>query len=516
MAKSKKQGKSKASVRKTTKTKPPKIKLPSWFTNAKLHSWVIFFFGVLLYANTLGHEFAQDDAIVLYDNAFVQEGLAGIPEIFQYDTFYGFFQEAGKAKLVAGGRYRPFTLAMFALEVQLFGINPFIGHLVNALLNGLLGLLIYHLFLRLLDPKKRPALAFFIALGTALIFVAHPIHTEAVANIKGRDEIMALLGSLGALYFSLLAVQRSKISLHLLSGLIFLVGLLSKENAITFLAVAPLVFYFFTKSNLRTVIGATLPFLLASILFLIIRSSVLGFDFGDQSQEMMNNPFIKVENNAYLPFTQSEKTATITYGLGKYLQLLVFPHPLTHDYYPRQIGVMNWGDWRVIISLLAYLALLVYAIRRLVKKDLIAFGLLYFFITLSIVSNILFPIGTHLAERLLFMPSLAYCFLLPVLIHRFMIGNKRLAFEKWKPALIVLGLVTLAYAGKTLSRNPIWKNNYRLFTTDIQTSSNSAKLRNAVGGELVTQAAKVENEAQRAPMLQEAEEPSPGSDSHPP
>lgn len=479
--------------------------LPSWLSNTRWHSWFIFLFGFLLYANTLGHEFAQDDAIVLYENAFVKEGLAGIPGIFENDTFYGFFQREGKAKLVAGGRYRPFTLAMFALEVELFGVQPFVGHLINALLNGLLGLLIYRLLLTLLKPEKKASKAYFIALATALLFIAHPLHTEVVANIKGRDEIMALLGSLGALYLSLLAWKRSSMPMHLLAGLVFLIGLLSKENAITFVAIVPLTYYFFTNLKLRDIAGATVPFAAAAIIFMVIRTSVLGPDFGAPSMEMMNNPFVKVENNQYVLFTPGEKAATITYSLGKYLQLLVFPHPLTHDYYPRAIGVMQWSDWRVLLSLLAYLTLIAYALRGLLRKDLIAYGIIFYLGTLSLVSNILFPVGTHMAERLLFMPSLGFCFALAVLVYNLSTRNISKDYRSLYPGMAILAVIALAFSVKTVMRNTVWKNNYTLFTNDIHYSPNSAKLRNAVGGELLTQYAALPEGQRTDAMLQEAE-----------
>lgn len=480
-------------------------KLPNWLSDRRWHGLFLFLFGFLLYANTLGHEFAQDDAIVLYENAYVKQGVSGIPAIFKYDTFYGFFQKEGKAKLVAGGRYRPFTLIMFAFEVQLFGVNPVVAHLINALLNGLLGLLIYRLILLLLSPGKRAGQTYFIALATALLFIAHPIHTEAAANIKGRDEIMTLLASLGALYYSILAVRQSKPLLHILAGTIFFIGLLSKENAITFLAVVPLTYYFFTSLKPQKIALATTPFIIAAGLFMVIRTSVLGVDFGAPTMEMMNNPFVKVVDNQYLPFTAGEKAATITYSLGKYLQLLIFPHPLTHDYYPRALGVMQWSDWRVLLSLFAYLGLIVYAIKGFLKKDLIAYGVIFYLTTLSIVSNIFFPIGTHMAERLVFMPSLGFCFVLAALTYRLSKRSKRPGYKALYPAMIATGLLVFAFSIRTIARNTVWKNNYALFTNDIRYSPNSAKLRNAVGGELISQYATSPAPQRDAGMLQEAE-----------
>ncbi|MBV6652333.1 MAG: hypothetical protein KI786_01165, partial [Mameliella sp.] len=101
----------------TTKNSSSLKGYPAWFTNQKLHLWGLFALSFLLYANTLGHDYALDDAIVIYDNMFVKDGISGIPGILSKDTFYGFFKEEGKAALVAGGRYRPFSLILFAIEV---------------------------------------------------------------------------------------------------------------------------------------------------------------------------------------------------------------------------------------------------------------------------------------------------------------------------------------------------------------------------------------------------------------
>src|SRR5690606_20899622 len=72
-------------------------------------SWILFTRGALLYANTLRHDYAVDDAIVIYDNEFTTKGVSGIPSLLKYDTFRGFFKVEGKESLVSGGRYRPLT-----------------------------------------------------------------------------------------------------------------------------------------------------------------------------------------------------------------------------------------------------------------------------------------------------------------------------------------------------------------------------------------------------------------------
>ena len=489
----------------TRKVKAPeKAFSNNWQINTKLHKYLIFTFAFLLYGNTLTHDYTQDDAIVIYDNMFTTKGFSGIPGILKYDTFYGFFKVEGKDKLVAGGRYRPLTLVMFAMEYAFFGANPFIGHLGNILLYGLLGIVLYLLLLKLFRAREDIPLAAFIALIATLFFMAHPVHTEVVANIKGRDEIMTLLGSLAALLFSIKAYQEEKSWLNIIVGVLFFLGLIAKENAITFLAVVPLTYFVFTKAKINKIALQTLPFFLAAILFLIIRGQVLGGNFGGElSMELMNNPFLTIENGRWVHLSFGDKMATIAYTLGRYIQLLIFPHPLTHDYYPRHIGLMTWGSWQVILSTLLYVGLGVLGLVGLLKKRLWSYGILYYLITLSVVSNIAFPVGTNMSERFLFMPSVGFCILLACIPLTLFKGRITLG-QKQRLIGIIGSIGLLLLSAKTIHRNFAWKDNFTLFTTDVQVSKNSAKLRNSAGGELCAAAIKETDETKQTAMLQEA------------
>lgn len=495
---------------KATKKTPPK----GWLYNRTSIGWFLFALGFLLYANTLPHNYAQDDAIVIYDSSFTTQGLGGIDEILRYDAFRGFFKEAGKERLVAGGRYRPLSQILFAVEYELFGLNPLVGHLVNALLYGCTALFLYWVLLTLLQPDFRPSFVHWVALITALIFTVHPVHTEVVANIKGRDEILALLGSMGALYFTLRGIDQKQLLPFLWAGLCFFLGLLSKENTITFIGVIPVAVYFFRSAFFKEngwVLRAGLalvPLLLAAAGFIFMRGNALGWEPSETSFELMNNPFLKFENNRYVELELGEKSATITYTLGKYLQLLLVPYPLTHDYYPRHIEVMTWADWRVLLSLLFYLGLLVVSIWGLFSRKPIAFTAIYFLGTLSIVSNIVFPIGTNMAERFLYMPSLAYGMAVGILSHR-LIRRKSpkgaiLEAPLLRPVLLSVLVVAGIYTLLTVRRNLDWKDNYTLFTTDVAVSQRSAKLQNSVAGELISKADATQDPIQRKQLLQQA------------
>ena len=476
---------------------------PHFWLNTKLQAALIFAFAVLLYANTLTHDFCQDDAIVITDNMFTTQGFSGISDILKYDTFYGFFKEAGKESLVAGGRYRPFTLVMFAVEYELFGKNAFAGHLFNVLWFGLLCALLYFLILKLLKYSKNTEGGYsaeIIAFITALIFAAHPIHTEAVANIKGRDEIITLLSSLSAVWFSLKAFERGGILKPVLAGLLFFIALLAKENAITFVLIVPLIYWFFIKTNWQIALKQTIPFIIAAVLFLILRGSIIGNQFTGEQNELMNNPYLKLVGNQYVPFELGEKLATIIYTLGKYIQLLIFPHPLTHDYYPRHINMMHFSDGSVILSLLVYAGLIVLMLKNWQSRSLISFGIAFFLITLSIVSNIVFPVGTNMAERFIFMPSVGFCLVLAVILVK--IQKNTEGGLNWQ--LGIASVIVLLFSIKTFTRNFDWKDNYTIFTTDVNVSKNSSKLQCSAGGSMLEKAQTLTDKTQKTAMIEAA------------
>ncbi len=466
---------------------------------AKWMQWFIFAFTILLYANTLGHKFTQDDAIVIYNNDYTKAGIWGFKDIFTKDTFAGFFKDDSKLNLVSGGRYRPFTLAMFAMEYQIVGNNPLLGHLINVLLFAFLCLMLFKLLNLLFNNVSGESKVSYLSLIISLIYAAHPIHTEAVANIKGRDEIMAMLGSALSLYYFVKYFDNKQINYLFFSMIALFIGLLSKENTITFLAIIPISLFFFRNISFKESVQKSLFLIGPVVLFLLIRSAVVGNNFGNQQPELMNNPFLKMENGLYIPFDFAEKMATIFYTLGKYLQLLFFPHPLTHDYYPRHIAIMHFSDYGVILSLISYLIIGYFGFKGLKNKTLVSFGILYFFITTSIVSNFVFPIGTNMSERFMFMPSLGFAVVFGFLLHEYI-------FLKYNKGVFwgVFGLVIILFSLKTVTRNLVWESDHRLFMTDVKTSSNSAKILNAAAGTISNEYLKEQDSEKQKEMLGEA------------
>ncbi len=322
--------------------------------------WIIALFSFLLYSNTLFFSYTLDDTLVITENKFTKEGFSGIKKILTTDSFVGFLGE--NKNLLPGGRYRPLSQISFAIEYGLFGLNPFIGHLINVILYSFLCVLLFLTLKKLLLFSQKAEWYLSLPFITTILFASHPIHTEVVANIKGRDEIMGLLFVLSSFLFVLKYLtaknKQKKIILWSLTLISFLLALLSKENVVTFLFVIPVTLYFFRKEMFIQKTISVIPLFVAMIVFVIIRTKALGFVVGNNviQNELLNDPYIHIKS--------SEKFATIFFTLWKYIQLLVFPHPLTHDYYPKQIPIINWSDYRAFLPLLVYIGLIIFCILQ--------------------------------------------------------------------------------------------------------------------------------------------------------
>lgn len=451
---------------------------PIIFTNGfwqrnLLPATLLFFLAIALYAYSTTFEYVLDDQIVLTNNSFTQKGFAGIHDIMTKESFVGRFGE--QKNLVTGARYRPLSIVTFAIEYQFFGANSTISHGINVLLYGLLGLLIFRIFSLFLPQSENQQWYFSIPFLAALLFVIHPVHTEVVANVKGRDEIMTLLGALGALYCTYKFIFTKNYLFLFFSFCTFFLALLSKENALTFLAVIPLSLYFFTKTSFKNIAISLIPLIIAAGVYLWIRYLVIGYFLssdGAPITDIMNNPFYGLSSN--------EKFATIFYTLGLYLKLLFFPHPLTHDYYPYQIPIINWSDFRAITSVIIHAILGVITLLSLKKKSILSYGIIVYVATLSIVSNIPFTVGAFMNERFLFMPSIGFCLILAwLIIERLPLFFKK-HFIKNSTVTNYIGLGFLAvfvigFIFKTLERVPDWKNRMTLNLSGVKASPNSAR-----------------------------------------
>lgn len=453
---------------------------------------ILFAVTFLIYGNTLNHDFALDDAIAITENSFVKEGISGIPNLLENESMVGFY--GTQKNLVSGGRYRPLSYLVFAITYEFFGDNSSAFHFLSVLFYGLSILLLFKLLMLLFQDRLEEKQRLLFAFIASLLFLIHPIHTEVVANIKGLDETLALICLLGSWIALLYYFDRHKIGYLFLMIILFFLSLLSKETAITFLVILPLSGYFFRKNNAVQIGLVSFILLAISISWYMIRGNIVGgFTINSVADNLMNDPFLEATN--------SEKYATIFYTLWKYIELLFFPHPLTFDYYPKHIPLVEFKHPTVILSIISYLLLVITAIIGFFKRDIYAFGIIVYLAALSISSNLVFSIGVFMNERFLFLPSLGFC----IIVSYFLIIDLKKQFKsalQYQQLVSVFLLVTFGLFGfKTIDRNKDWKNNLTLATTDAKTSLNGAKSQTMAGGLLLEEALKQQNIAERNRLI---------------
>ena len=425
---------------------------------------VLAIISVVLYANTLMNGYVMDDVMVLKDNTMVTQGLKAIPELLSTPHMRGYL-------VIPNDLYRPLSLVMFAIEYQFFGLNPVTYHLFNILVFA--GCVImFFLFLDKLFGNKKTAIAF---IG-ALIFAVHPIHTEVVANIKSRDELLCFFFGFWSLNLFINYMKSGKMMQLVLGSFILFLSYISKETVVAFLAVIPVLFFFYINDDKKRAIYITGGALLVTGIFMGIRSHVL-------AEYNANQPSAGVEfiDNALsaVPAPYS-LLATKIVVLGKYLSLMFIPYPLLCTYSFNSIHFADFTAWRVWGSLLAYGAMLWFGITRFMKnrKDLWAFGIFFYLVTLFLFSNLPFLMGAELAERFAFFASAGFCIAVALAVEQFIIkadAGDILSLKATK-VLAVLVPLSLIFGGLTVARNFNWKDNVTLYKVDVANSPEDCRL----------------------------------------
>ena len=437
------------------KTKLNSKVIPEPIEAKQSYSWMFWTVGVIsfiLYANTLGHGFVLDDIAVIQENKFVKNGIYGIQDIFTTFYWQGYWNSNS-------GLYRPLSLAFFAIEWQLMPNSPFIHHLGNILFyvasNLLLFVVLRHFF---------RTYSYWISFIIVVLFVVHPIHTEVVANIKSRDEILCL-------FFFLLSVYglfcKKGVSWKIASFFSFFLCLLSKEAGVLFLPV--LIFLLWNKfKNTKHFVKYTMSYIIITIGWLVVHQLVIN----SSPYEKVNYTYL--DNSLLACDDVLSRLATGFTVLGRYIINSFFPVNMSYDYSYNQIPCVTFLSVPFFGSLFLILLLLVIAFYYRNKCGFVSFGIVFFFVTIALASNIVFLIGTTMGDRLLYTPVLGICIAFVCIIFD---GYKR--FQKSSnttPIYIGFIVLFLVFFSNSFQRNKDWKSNFTLFTSDIHRSVNSARV----------------------------------------
>ena len=301
-----------------------------------------------------------------------------------------------------------------------------------------------------------------LALIAALLFLVLPIHVEAVTSIVGRAELFSF-------FFGILTILLWFDSRYFLSAISLLLALLSKESAVAVPAIV-----FFLNVSYRRGWRWLVWHLGATVLYFILRAIVLGRYAFESKTEFIFNPL------AYISFF--ERTFTALKILIMYIVKVFVPLNLSADYSYDQIPiVVNLFSSPLALTGLAFLGLMIWTGYRILFKgrySVLDWLLIFFFIPFLVVSNIFFPIGTIMAERLMYLPSLGALMILAAAIDSAIKQSSKLSRQLGSASFILLLVV---YGFLTVNRNLVWASREALLTDIFEKSPNSVVAKTEYG-----------------------------------
>ncbi len=407
---------------------------------------------MLVYGNTLLNGFTFDDD----------------PYILRNPTVTNLSVKGLFVATRASNIFRPVSFATFALNWATGGVHPFSYHLINLLLHAAVTLLLFMVLGKLLEGLPQGATVAWVA---ALLFAVHPIHTEDVASIVGRFELLAVGFLLAAWLFHL----RDRLILALV---FFVLALMSKESAVAFVPLALAGDYACGKLKPLQRYGWIAG---VGAVYIALLWKMQGGRFGPKIINFLDNPLV------YLPpKLRSLNAVRIAW---KYAGLHVYPATLSCDYSYNAILLYAGGRHLMIPAVAALLVLSLWIWTLWTKRsEWFLVGAIYL-CGFAATANLLVPTGTIMGERLAYLPSAGFCLLAALLWVR---------LEKYqrKVAWAVLAIVVVALATRTVVRNRDWRDNFTLFSAGERAYPGSAKMHFALGGEYM-------NRGQSAAALKE-------------
>lgn len=376
----------------------------------------------LIYANTLQGIFLWDDhSLVAYNPLIRSWGNLG--RIFSQDQGAGFE--------VAYGYYRPLTLVSYMADYSLWGLRAFGFHLTNILLHLLVALQIYLISRKLAGDTL-------VAFWGSLLFLVHPVQTEAVAYIADRADLLSAFFMFGCLLMYLRAQRHGQSArFYIIAGVSYLCALLSKENAVILPVLILAYQWSFRKKPSVLFLGA-ISFLALS--FLSVRFMVLGSRVSDASL-----PFL-----FYL-----QRVPGFFQALGVYMRIMVWPVNLHAEY---GNVVFHPLAPAVLLGVLLTVTLVICACRARSQKPVISFGIAWFVLAFIPVSGIYPWASSYMAERWAYFPSFGFFLIAGSLfMHRY----------RFVPVRVLAAGIVVVLSVMTFRQNAYWVDPRALFLRNL-------------------------------------------------
>jgi Tfp pilus assembly protein PilF len=406
--------------------------------NERVRIWVLVGLSAAVYANTLANSFTYDDFLYVLNNPLVTS-----------PSLRGFFTATPFSNV-----FRPVTFASFSFNWVIGNIHAMGYHLLNLLLHAVVVVLLYLVLRKLLEGVDRAETIAFVA---AALFAVHPVHTEAVASIVGRSELLAAT--------LLLAAWLLHLQDRLLPALAcFVLAMMANESAVTFVPLVVAGDYARGKWKPLTRYGWIVVVAMA---YAVVLFKAQGGVFGEHGVDPLDNPLANLP--ARLRILNALRVG------WKYVGLLVYPAQLSYDYSYDSIPV--YADWKhtlpAAIAAAAILALWIWAVRAR-RTEWVLAGAIYLG-AFAATANVLIPTGTIMGERLAYLPSAGFCLLAAVL---WAFVQKRQVAAAWG----LLALVLVVLGARTIVRNRDWKSNYTLYLSAERVVPNDSRMHANLGG----------------------------------
>ena len=392
---------------------------------------LLIIIGSVVYANSLNNQFVWDDHILVEGNVFINNW-SKLPDLFT-------------SNIAAGGgekfnSYRPLQMITYMLDYSFWGLDPVGYHITNTLLHILTALCIFWLIVIL---YKNTLLAFF----TSLLFLVHPIQTEAIVYISGRADPLGALFILLSIIFYIKYLQFRSIGKYLIVLLCSVLALLSRETSL----IIPLLiglYHFTFKKKIRAreflpIVGITFAYILFR---LIVLSSLI-------SPIIYSGTFV-------------QRIPGFFVALADYLRLLLFPFGLHMEYGQKFFSIF---DLQAMIGIALFTGASIYIFRRRRSGGIIFFSLGWFFITLFPSSNI-FPLNAYMAEHWLYLPSIGFFLILAKAFTHFY-AKKR----SRSAAMFLAAILVLFYSYLTIKQNKHWKDPKEFYKRTLTYAPHSAR-----------------------------------------
>ncbi|KRT83914.1 Anaphase-promoting complex subunit 3 protein [Oryctes borbonicus] len=446
---------------------------------------------VVCYHNSCYCGFVFDDISAIKDNRDLR------PHTPLVNVFFNDFWGTPMYKEQSHKSYRPLCVLTFRWNYLLWQLEPMGYHLVNMLLHSVVCLMYFSRMCSMFLPE----LSSFVA---AMLFAVHPIHTEAVTGVVGRAETLSSVFFLAAFMLYCKAARSRKVTgwKYLFSSMLSVAtAMLCKEQGITVAGVC-VAYEIFVSQRMRLpeikdliksaiTVKSThqLPWsseatkrltvlAITTICLLLARLQIMG------SQLPVFTRFDNPASVAPMPARQ----LTYHYLISVNLWLLLFPCELCCDWTMGTIPLVeSFFDPRNLSTLTAYTFLIMLVAGAVFTENrqqsaLILMSLAFLILPFLPASNLFFPVGFVVAERVLYMPSMGFCLLIAY-------GWTLLAEKRSKKlAWLAIGILVAAHGTKTYLRNWDWESEYSIFMSGLRVNQRNAKLFNNVGHALESQA----------------------------